>query len=77
MKNFLKQNLFKIIVSVLFAVLAIYSVWSWLLLSQIVQVDNNQGNQIMLQGAAWQVFISSLDEKTRGEFINAVNKVTK
>ena len=75
MKNFLKQNLFKIIVSVLFAALAVYSVWSWLLLRQIIQVDNNQGAQITLQGAAWQVFVSSLDEKTRGEFTNAVNKM--
>ena len=77
MKEFIKQNLFKIITSAILIALVSYSIWSWFLLRKVVQIDNNQGNQIILQGAAWQVFFSSLDENAKQNFTNAVNQLLK
>ena len=57
--------------------LVIFSVWSWMTMRTITQVVDNQGDQILIQAAEWQVILSTLPEAEKTNFINAVNEVLK
>lgn len=72
-----KQVAIKILMSILAISLLSYSIWSAFQIHKMKTVIDNQGRELLIQNAEWQVFVSAFAEQDRQNFINAVNQVLK